>query len=405
VLEMNRGVALLAVGDEMLSGLRSDTNCSWLASKLHDAGVPVRGIQVIPDEEDVILETVANWVGKVEFVVLSGGLGPTHDDRTRFALARYLGVPLHPDDSTYDRIVARYEEPFRSRVEASRVPQALIPEGARGLLNMQGSALGIAFSAKGTEVFSFPGVPWEFRAMAEAFFLPRIEERGTWKQVVVAGWPESLLAEKFEGLFSKPGLHVSILPSAGLVTLVFRGNSEEVETAVAQVREELPSDCLENGETEMSAAVVARAAKAGLSLACAESCTGGLVGAAITDVPGASRVFQGTAVCYSNEAKIRLLGVNPKTLENHGAVSEECALEMASGARRLFGSDISVAVTGIAGPEGGTREKPVGTVWFAVSGPKTLKAFKRSLAGDRAHIRRWSTAIALETLWRTLKEG
>lgn len=402
---MANGAALLAVGDEMLSGLRSDTNCSWLASRLHDAGVPVRGIQVIPDDEDVILESVAGWVGKVEFLVISGGLGPTHDDRTRFALARYLGVPLRQDDPAYDRIVARYEEPLRSRVEASRVPQALIPEGARGLPNPQGSALGIAFSAKGTEVFAFPGVPWEFRAMAETFFLPGIEARGTWKQVVVAGWPESLLAEKFEDLFSKPGLHVSILPSAGLVTLVFRGSPEDVASAVARVRGELPSDCLEDGETGMAGAVVACAARAGISLACAESCTGGLVGGAITDVPGASRVFQGTAVCYSNEAKIRLLGVKPQTLENHGAVSEECALEMACGARGLFGSDLSVAVTGIAGPEGGTSEKPVGTVWFAVSGSKTLKAFKRSLTGDRAHIRRWSAAIALETLWRTLKEG
>ena len=402
---MGNGAALLAVGDEMLSGIRSDTNCSWLASRLHGAGVPVRGIQVIPDNEEAILETVAGWVGKVEFLVLSGGLGPTHDDRTRFALARFLHVPLRADDQTYDRIVARYEEPLRSRVEAARSTQALIPDGARGLLNPQGSALGIAFSTKGTDVFSFPGVPWEFRAMAEAHFLPRIERRGTWKQVVVAGWPESLLAEKLADLLLKRTLHVSILPSPGLVTLVFRGEAEEVESAVLRVRKELPDDCLEDGETDLPPAIVTRAAREGISLACAESCTGGLVGAAITDVPGASRVFQGTAVCYSNEAKANLLRVKRRTLEAHGAVSGECALEMADGARRVFGADLSVAVTGIAGPEGGTEAKPVGTVWFAVSGPSSRKAFKRNLAGDRAHIRRWATAIALETLWRTLKEG
>ncbi len=401
---MTAGVALLAVGDEMLSGLRADTNCSWLASRLHDAGVPVRGIQVLPDEEDVILEALERWVGRVEYLVVSGGLGPTHDDRTRSALARFLGVALRPDNPSYDRIVSRYAEPLKSRIEASRGTQSLIPEGTRSLFNPQGSALGIAFTSRGTEILALPGVPWEFRAMAEAEILPRIRSLATWRQVVVAGWPESLLAEKLKDTIEDSRLHVSILPSAGLVTLVFRGEPGRVEEAVSCIRRELPEDCLEDGETDMASAVVSRATKAGISLACAESCTGGLVGAAITAVPGASSVFLGSAVCYSNDAKIGLLGVERDVIENRGAVSEECALEMAAGARKVFGADAAVSVTGIAGPDGGTEAKPVGTVCFGISCRSGGRAFTRNLAGDRAHIRRWSTAIALETLWRGLKE-
>ena len=401
---MSGGVALLAIGDELLSGIRGDTNCSWLASRLHDAGVPVRSIQVLPDEAGPILEALGRWIGKVEFLVLSGGLGPTHDDRTREVLARYLGVGLKPDDQAYDRIVSRYSEPLRTRIEMSRSTQSLIPEGARSLSNPQGSALGVSFTAHGTEVFAFPGVPWEFRAMAEESFLPRIRKVSAWKQVLVAGWPESLLAEKLKGTLEDPGLHVSILPSAGVVTLVFRGEAERVEAAVLRVRGELPSDCLGEGEPDMATAVVARARKSGITLACAESCTGGLVGAGITGVPGSSCTFLGSAVCYSNGAKTAVLGVDKALIENHGAVSGECALEMARGARRLFGADLAVAVTGIAGPDGGTAQKPVGTVWFGISGPGRERAFLRNLAGDRPHIRRWSTAIALETLWRSLEE-
>ena len=147
------------------------------------------------------------------------------------------------------------------------------------------------------------------------------------------------------------------------------------------------------------------AVDSGERIACAESCTGGLVGASITDVAGSSLVFLGSAVCYSNSAKTSLLGVDSGVIKARGAVSGECAAEMARGARQVFGSDLAVSVTGIAGPEGGSPEKPVGTVWFGVSGRKGDSAFLRNLSGDRAHVRRWATAIALETLWRNLKEG
>jgi nicotinamide-nucleotide amidase len=401
---MTGGVALLAIGDELLSGIRADTNCAWLASRMHDAGVPVLTIQVLPDEDGPILAALEQWIGKVGMIVLSGGLGPTHDDRTRAVMARHLGVGLKRDDEAYDRIVARYAEPLRSRIEASRDKQSLIPEGARSIFNPQGSALGISFSERGTEVYALPGVPWEFRAMAEESVLEGIRAASAWKQVVVAGWPESLLAEKFKDTLEDPGLHVSILPSAGIVTLVFRGEPDRVEAAVSLVKKNLPLDCLGDGEQDMATALVNRAAAAGLSFSCAESCTGGLVGGAITGVPGSSRVFLGSAVCYSNGAKAALLGVDPEVIAIHGAVSGECALQMARGARRAFGSDLAVSVTGIAGPEGGTEGKPVGTVWFGFSGPSGDGAFLRNLSGDRVHIRRWSTAIALETLWRRLEE-
>ncbi len=401
---MAEDVALLAIGDELLSGIRRDSNCSWLASRLHDRGIAVRTIQVLPDEECPIVEALGRWIGRVEYLVLSGGLGPTHDDRTRTALAQYLGVGLKPDHASYDRVVSRYVEPLRSRIEASRPTQSLIPEGARAVFNPEGSALGIAFSARGTEVIALPGVPWEFRAMAGESFLARIRNRFTWEQVLVAGWPESQLAEKLKDTIEDPELHVSILPSSGIVTLVFRGEPERVQAAVSRVRQEIP-DCLGAGETDMATAVLARARKLNLTLACAESCTGGMVGAALTEIPGSSQTFLGSAVCYSNEAKTSVLGVEPPILEKHGAVSGECAIAMALGARRVFGADMAVSVTGIAGPDGGSAEKPVGTVWFAVAGPTGERTFQKRFPGNRAHVRRWSTAVVLETLWRSMREG
>jgi nicotinamide-nucleotide amidase len=396
---------LLAIGDELLSGSRHDINCTWLASKLSEVGCLVRKIEFIPDEEREIIEALRRWVGQVELVVLSGGLGPTHDDKTRQALASYLGVPLEVNHQAYNKIVGRYSLSERDAVERSRSTQGAIPQGTSPIHNSKGSALGISFRIDKTLFFSFPGVPVEFQAMAEESVLPLMYQGSARRlSLFVVGWAESLLKDKLAPALKRKDLHISILPSVNIIELTLSGEDKKVEEVAAQIRSLVAEDCLPADCTSIPQAIYHEVERTHWTLAAAESCTGGLVGAALTDVPGISAFFRGSAVCYSNEAKIKILSVPSFIIENKGAVSQECAAAMAEGARRIYEVDLAVSVTGIAGPEGGTQEKPVGTVCFGIATPKETRTFQRQFSGDRERVRKRSLAVALEYLWRVLKE-
>ncbi|NLB83712.1 MAG: nicotinamide-nucleotide amidohydrolase family protein [Synergistaceae bacterium] len=403
---MNHAV-LIALGDELLSGLRQEGNCRWLAEKLTRAGWNVDKIEILSDGGSDLEESLRTLAGKVDLLVLSGGLGPTHDDCTRIALSRYLSVPLAEDRRAYDAVLARYPEESRAGLERSRGAQSAIPLGARGIHNPSGSALGIAFTVRGTRVFAFPGVPAEFRAMAEQELAADIlmnDLRMT--SVFVAGWPENLLKDRLAPITEQKDLHISILPSAGLIEFVLRGEPDRLVQAETQVRCLLPGDCLPPGTSSLQEAVHFESKKRNLTLSCAESCTGGLVGAALTEIPGSSEVFLGSAVCYSNQAKKSILSVSQEILDSFGAVSSQCALSMAEGARRIYGSDLSLSVTGIAGPEGGTEEKSVGTVWFSTYGLGIEEATLRRFSGNRRAVREKALMAGLEMLWRRIsKEG
>ena len=397
-----KDAALLALGDELLSGIRREGNCAWMAARLHRAGWKVRGMEVLPDDTAASLAALRRWIGSVRLLVISGGLGPTHDDRTRDILAEFLGAPLVQDDATYDRMASRYCGDHREAFERSRSRQAAIPAGVESVYNPLGSALGMRFERQGTEVFSFPGVPAEYRAMADEALGARLTPEECWLSVSITGWAESLLKDRIADVLEDPLMHTSILPAANLVEVVLRGETDRIRAGEREIRERLPGDCLPAGCTTLQQAVVEAAIDRRMTVSAAESCTGGLVGAAITDVPGSSEVFPGSVVCYDNRIKRQLLGVSPEILETNGAVSEACACAMAEGARRLLGADMAVSVTGVAGPGGGSAEKPVGTVWFAVSSARSgeTKALLRKVAGDRAMIRERSRAKALELLWR-----
>lgn len=396
---------LVAVGDELLSGLRQEGNCSWLAARLSRAGWVVDRVETVPDGDGALEETIGRWVGTADLLVLSGGLGPTHDDCTREAVARFLRAPLEPDSAAYDVIVARYPEDMRPALECSRSTQSAIPRGARAVHNPAGSALGITFSKDRTRVFAFPGVPNEFRAMAEQELgADMFEHDRRLLSLFVVGWAESLLKDRLAPVIERQDLHISILPSLGVIEFVLRGAPEAIAEAEAQVRALVPGDCLPAGASSIAEAILLEARSAGKSVACAESCTGGLVGGAVTEVPGSSAVFLGSAVCYSDEAKRRVLSVDEAILRDKGAVSEECALAMAEGARALLGADVAVSVTGIAGPDGGSDRKPVGTVWFAAVHSGGSQTVLRHFTGDRWAIRNRATTAALELLWRTLPE-
>lgn len=400
-----RSAVLAAVGDELLSGARLEKNAHFMAGKFHAKGWEVKRIEVISDEEDEIVSLLSRWVGKTDILIMSGGLGPTHDDKTRNAIARYLGCGLRADDEAYDRVVERVKnDPKRlAYTERVRDPQAMIPELAETVFNPAGFALGIKFEREGTKVIALPGVPFEYEAMTRQE-LPEIfatDERRT-ASVIILDTPEMTIAGKIPEVIKNERLHVSILPAFPQVELILRGEPEIVAWAEGLTRSRFDGLVLPEGSRSIADAVLIEARAKGVRVACAESCTGGLVGGALTEIAGSSDVFNGSAVTYSNDAKMNILGVKSETLSRFGAVSSECAQEMAEGARRVYGADFAVSTTGIAGPDGGSESKPVGTVWFGISGSEGTRSIMRRLPGNREEVRTRAVRFALSELWKSI---
>ena len=400
-----KSAVLAAVGDELLSGARLEKNAHFMAGKFHAKGWEVKRIEVISDEEDEIIALLSRWVGKTDILIMSGGLGPTHDDKTRNAIARYLGCGLRADDEAYDRVVARVkDDPKRlAYTESVRDPQAMIPELAETVFNPAGFALGIKFEREGTKVIALPGVPFEYEAMTRQE-LPEIfthDEKRT-ASVIILDTPEMHIAAKIPEVIKNDSLHVSILPAFPQVELILRGKPEIVAWAEGLTRSRFDGLVLPEGSRSIADAVLIEARAKGVKLACAESCTGGLVGGALTEIAGSSDVFNGSAVTYSNDAKMKILGVRSETLSRFGAVSSECAQEMAEGARRVYGADFAVSTTGIAGPDGGSESKPVGTVWFGIAGSEGTRSIMRRLPGNREEVRTRAVRFALSELWKSI---
>ena len=397
---------LAAVGDELLSGARLEKNAHFMAGKFHAKGWEVKRIEVISDEEDEIISLLSRWVGKTDVLIMSGGLGPTHDDKTRNAISRYLGCGLQADNKAYDRVVERVKnDPKRlAYTEKVRDPQAMIPELAETVFNPAGFALGIKFEREGTKVIALPGVPFEYEAMTRQE-LPEIfttDERRT-ASVIILDTPEMTIAGKIPEVIKNERLHVSILPAFPQVELILRGEPEIVSWAEGLTRSRFEGLVLPEGSRSIADAVLIEARAKGVRVACAESCTGGLVGGTLTEIAGSSDVFNGSAVTYSNEAKMKILGVKSETLSRFGAVSSECAQEMAEGARRVYGADFAVSTTGIAGPDGGSESKPVGTVWFGIAGSDGTRSMMKRLPGNREEVRTRAVRFALSELWKEIR--
>lgn len=397
--------AILAVGSELLRGDRVDTNSVRVAAALRQHGVATVVQQVVGDDEELLEREVGRWAAEVPLVVIGGGLGPTVDDRTRPAVARALGRELVRRTD----LVASLRERARKRgsvlTEAAE-QQADVVHGAEVLRNPNGSAPGQRIETASSTVFLLPGVPRELETMLQADVLPWVEARTGLAAAEgptvfrVADVGESTLDQALRPLWETfDRSHVIVLAAPGEVEIrVEQGDSDLAKAVRAVLGDEVHSE----GERGLAGAVGALLGQRGEILATAESCTGGLVGAELTDVPGSSGWYTGGVVSYSNGLKRELLGVSEETLRDHGAVSSEVAAEMAVGARRRLGADRALAVTGVAGPGGGTPEKPVGTVWFGLDGPNGVTTFERRFPGDRAGIRRRSVIAVLERLRRSM---
>ncbi|HEY1252998.1 MAG TPA: competence/damage-inducible protein A [Thermoanaerobaculia bacterium] len=406
--------AIIAIGSEMLGPLRQDTNSLWLTARLEELGIPVSRKSIVADDPAVIRDELDAAAKTARYVFTTGGLGPTADDVTVAAVAAWLGARLERNQEFLERMRRRFERRGYTMAECN-AKQADFIVGARVLPNPRGTAPGFWGSRNGVEVVILPGVPSEMKEIMDDVVLPDLRARagstvGRRRVLRIAGMGESAVEELVAPVYARwKDDPVTILASPGEVQLHLfaRGDPAAAETKLAAMEKDFRAalgDRIYGADSEDLAVVVGGLlARSGRTLALAESCTGGLASSMLTDVPGSSRYFLGSIVSYANSAKSGFLGVREETLAAHGAVSAESAREMALGARDRFGADVAVAITGIAGPDGGTPEKPVGTVFFALAdaeGP--ADATRRQFGGDRGVVRRASCLYALEMLRRRL---
>jgi nicotinamide-nucleotide amidase len=407
-------IELLAIGDELLLGETVDTNSAWIARCLAAEGIAVQRVTAVGDDIAAIRAALDSALRRCRVVICTGGLGPTPDDMTRHAVAALYDRRLVVDETWIDVLQERHRRrgiamPERNRVQAER------PDGALLLPNELGSAPGVAIDddARGLTIL-LPGVPLEVRGLMEAQVLPllrarlvvagRIESR----LVRTVGIAEASLAERIADIEEHiVPLKLAFLPHGTGVDLRFTGSSDAVERLfdgiLARLRERIGDHIYACDGTDLATVVGGMLRDRGLTLALAESCTGGLVARRLTDAPGASDYLLAGFITYSNEAKQDLIGVDAGTLATYGAVSDACAREMAEGARRVGRADVGVAITGVAGPGGGSEEKPVGTVWIAVAAPAGTETRHFIIAGDRTAIRERAGQAALDLLRRVLR--
>jgi nicotinamide-nucleotide amidase len=409
-------VHILTVGDEILIGQTVDTNSAWMSQQLNLIGAEVIQITSVADEREAIKKGLDHALEGVEVVLMTGGLGPTKDDITKKVLAEYFGVDLKFSEETYARIQKIFETIGKPVTENHRI-QCMIPSNAELLHNRMGTAPGMWFEWKGKVIISMPGVPFEMQSIMENESIPRLKARFAsspieHRTLLTAGAGETQLAELLKDFENQLPEHIKLayLPSLGQVKLRLTGRDKDA-SKLGQDLDLLKKEMFElvqmhvyGEENDSLAALIGRLCKEkGITICTAESCTGGRIGHEITAIPGSSEYYTGGMVAYSYSIKEKLLHVNPDTLANHGAVSEETVREMVKGALIAFDADIAVAVSGIAGPGGGTEEKPVGTVWLAVGDRYETRAEKIRFGKDRIKNIEYSTNYALYMLKNFIK--
>ena len=377
--------AIITIGDEILLGQILDTNSQFIARELTKLGADTVEMRSVGDTRAEILTALESTLKVADTVIITGGLGPTKDDITKNALAEFFHTTLAFNPQVYKWL----EELFAAnpaRLNAYNKTQAVLPAGCIPLRNLKGTACGMWFEQDRKIVVSLPGVPFETEYLLPAEVLPRLKQKFPQLQLsyqlfTVYDIPEAELAMHLAGFESTlpADIKLAYLPAPGFVRLRLTAKGpavEKLDAATADLQCALAGLPFTRGEESTEDFCAKQLQKLGHTVACAESCTGGNIARLITSVPGASSYFLGAIVSYANEVKINVLGVNKNDLEKYGAVSEQVALQMAEGARRVTSAEFAVATTGVAGPDGGTPQKPVGTVWIAIAGPDGVTAQK-----------------------------
>ncbi|WP_321345972.1 competence/damage-inducible protein A [uncultured Draconibacterium sp.] len=402
---------IITIGDEILIGQIVDTNSAWMGEQFNMSGIEIFQITSVHDDHDHIMRAIKSAEEHADLVVITGGLGPTKDDITKHTLCEYFNTKLVFHQPTLDTIVERFKHRGIDMNKLNR-DQAMLPESCTILPNKMGTAPGMWFEKNDTIFVSMPGVPFEMKYLVEFELLPRLRKTGRTKAiyhktVLTQGVPESMLAERISDWEDALPTHIKLayLPNPMAVRLRLSAIGEDVEGLKSDVESEIEKlqqiipEAIFGYDLETMSEVIGRhLVMQNKKLAVAESCTGGYISHLITSVSGSSAYYNGSVTSYSNEMKEQLLGVSRENLQKYGAVSKQVAREMVEGVKRVMNADYAVATTGIAGPTGGTDEKPVGTVWIAVSGPEKTFVKKYTFVGDqrdRNIVRAGQTALQL----------
>lgn len=409
---------IINIGDEILIGQILNSNSAWMATELNVCGVDVIRMLTVSDEPDEIRISVLEAMENSELVLITGGLGPTKDDVTKKTLAELFETELEFHQPSFDNIVKLFQQFGREPDDRYKL-QSRMPKDADVLINKIGTASGMWFERKGVVVVSMPGVPKEMIYLMTNEVLPRLQARKIIQEIVhktciLYGRGETDLSDILEDFESSLPSHIKLayLPNTGngyvRLRLSGKANDREILEEELAFQSEKMQEILGNlvfgkDDDSLESVIAALLSSNKLSLSTAESCTGGKIAHKITSVAGCSSFFMGSVVAYSNEAKINLLSVNPETIEQYGAVSEETVKEMALGAQNIFNTNFAIATSGIAGPDGGTAEKPVGTVWMAIAHPNGVFCKKLKLGNNRERNIEMATNIALNSLRLLLK--
>lgn len=408
---------IITIGDEILIGQIVDTNSAWMAKELNLIGIKVKQITSVSDDADHITEALVLAEKRAKVILITGGLGPTKDDITKITLAKYFNMGLRRDEDTLAHITEIFKRHNRPMIE-SNIKQADVPEGCTVIKNENGTAPCMWFEHNGNIIVSMPGVPFEMMYLMQEQILPRL--KGTFKlpfivhkTILTANIGESFLAAEIEDIENSLPEHIKLayLPRLGQVRLRLSstGTNEailknEVELYAQQIIAKVKKNVVVEEDIALEKAILNIMDERKLTLSTAESCTGGYIAHLITQHPGCSSVYVGGAVVYSYELKESVLGVSSQTLNNYGAVSEQTVKEMAQGAIAHFKTDYAVAVSGIAGPDGGMPGKPVGTVWIAVASRKRVVAKVYSFGNKRAQNIERSAIAALTMILNELNQ-
>ena len=401
---------IISIGEELLIGQTVNTNAAWIASRLNELGIETSEIVVITDKHSEILRALKECGERADMVLITGGLGPTRDDVTKHALCDFFDSQLVMDQQILED-VTQYFEKFGRQITDLNREQALVPDKAEALRNPYGTAPGLWF-AMGDKIFvAMPGVPYEMKEMVSNQIFPRLlklprRQYIVHKSILTHGIGESALAIKISDWEDDlpEAIQLAYLPSMGIVKLRLTAKGqkkdlleEAIANQISKLKRLIPEYIWGYDDDTMEKAVGELLKYNGATLATAESCTGGRIAHSITSIPGSSAYFKGSIIAYSNDVKMQLLNVPANMLEEHGAVSAQVAEAMALGVKNLIGTDYAIGITGIAGPDGGTAEKPVGTTWIAVAGKDELVSKKYNFADNRERniIRASRSALAM----------
>lgn len=408
-----RQVLVINVGDELLDGLRENGHLLWLGEHLARRGLPITRSLVVRDDAAEIAHAVGEAWGVYDLIVTTGGIGPTSDDHTREAVAGALGLKLEHVPAAEQALRDRFKLIGR-KVAAADLGQCYAPAGADSLPNPRGTAPGVFLHRDGRALVMLPGPSLELRPMFEDEVVPRLRQVGcacqgeAYVQVRTFGIGAVPLEAVVRPLLA-PGMALTFGTHTGVVDARISSagggaTAEQLCEVARKIRDAVGEDFVATGHACLATLVVEQLRSLEKTVALAESCTGGLLANAFTDVPGASKVFAGSAVCYANDAKVNLLGVPECLIAQHGAVSGECAAAMATGAIEKFGSDYAIAVTGYAGPGGGTQADPVGTVYFGYASQTGVWSQRVAIPGDRRQIKQRAVNTALDFMRRKLNK-